>query len=519
MMIKKKLFIRRLVGTLAGVAILYSCASVGRIEGGPLDETPPLFLRSTPTPGALNYNRPRIRIEFDEYIKLDNPGEKVVISPPQVQQPNVRASGKRVLIDLEDTLKPNMTYTIDFSDAIVDNNEGNPLGNFAFTFSTGERIDTLEVSGTVLDASNLEPIKGILVGLHADLADSAFVTRPFDRVARTDSRGRFTIRGIAPGTYHAYALQDVDQNFIFSQKSEMIAFSDDSICPSFDFRTRKDTLWLGADSIAIDTIKEVEYTHFMPDNIVLRAFTEQAVTQYMTKNERLVPWKFSLFFAAPADTLPTLEGMNFDAHDAFIVEKSAKNDTIDYWIKDSLVYNIDTLRMRVTYLASDTLNRLVAQTDTLELAPKTTREKIAKEKADIEAFSYNTTVSAFMIAVNELYEQKCNKREILEPLVILLSPFAPHICEELWEALGHRESIAFASFPEYNEAYTVEDTCTYAVSFNGKTRFTVDLSKSMDKEAVEAEVRADSRTAKYVGTASIVKVIVVPGKIVNIVIK
>ena len=150
---------------------------------------------------------------------------------------------------------------------------------------------------------------------------------------------------------------------------------------------------------------------------------------------------------------------------------------------------------------------------------KTLHKLIAKEKADIEAFSYNTTVSAFMIAVNELYEQECNKREILEPLVILLSPFAPHICEELWEALGHRESIAFASFPEYNEAYTVEDTCTYAVSFNGKTRFTVDLSKSMDKEAVEAEVRADSRTAKYVGTASIVKVIVVPGKIVNIVIK
>ena len=150
---------------------------------------------------------------------------------------------------------------------------------------------------------------------------------------------------------------------------------------------------------------------------------------------------------------------------------------------------------------------------------KTLHKLIAKEKADIEAFSYNTTVSAFMIAVNELYEQKCNKREILEPLVILLSPFAPHICEELWEALGHRESIAFASFPEYNEAYTVEDTCTYAVSFNGKTRFTVDLSKSMDKDAVEAEVRADSRTAKYVGAASIVKVIVVPGKIVNIVIK
>ena len=150
---------------------------------------------------------------------------------------------------------------------------------------------------------------------------------------------------------------------------------------------------------------------------------------------------------------------------------------------------------------------------------KTLHRLIAKEQSDIEAFSYNTAVSAFMIAINELYEQKCNKREILELLVILLSPFAPHICEELWEALGHHESVSFASFPEYIEAYTVEDTCTYAVSFNGKTRFTVDLPKAMSKDEVEANVRANSLTAKYVGDANIVKVIVVPGKIVNIVVK
>ena len=150
---------------------------------------------------------------------------------------------------------------------------------------------------------------------------------------------------------------------------------------------------------------------------------------------------------------------------------------------------------------------------------KTLHKLIGKEKADIEAFSFNTTVSAFMIAVNELYEQKCNKREILEPLIILLSPFAPHICEELWEALGHKESISFASFPEYVEAFTVENTCTYAVSFNGKTRFTVDLPKTMSKEEVEANVRAHALTPKYVGDGTIVKVIVVPGKIVNIVVK
>ncbi|MBR4228403.1 MAG: leucine--tRNA ligase [Bacteroidales bacterium] len=150
---------------------------------------------------------------------------------------------------------------------------------------------------------------------------------------------------------------------------------------------------------------------------------------------------------------------------------------------------------------------------------KALHKLIAKERADIEAFSFNTTISAFMIALNELSALKCSKRGILEPLVILLSPFAPHIAEELWHALGHEGSVTFATFPEYVEAYTVEDSCTYAVSFNGKTRFTVDLPKSAGKDEVEAAVRAMEQTAKYTDGLNIVKVIVVPGKIVNIVVK
>ena len=150
---------------------------------------------------------------------------------------------------------------------------------------------------------------------------------------------------------------------------------------------------------------------------------------------------------------------------------------------------------------------------------KALHKLIGKVQADIEAFSFNTAVSAFMIAVNELNDLKCTKREILEPLVILLSPFAPHIAEELWEALGHKESITYAQFPEYVEAYTIENTCTYAVSFNGKTRFTVDLPLDMSREDVDAHVRGLEQTAKYVADGNIVKVIVVPGKIVNIVVK
>ena len=150
---------------------------------------------------------------------------------------------------------------------------------------------------------------------------------------------------------------------------------------------------------------------------------------------------------------------------------------------------------------------------------KALHKLIGKVRTDIEAFSFNTAVSAFMIAVNELTDLKCSKREVLEQLVILLSPFAPHVAEELWEALGHGESITYAAFPEYIEAYTVENTCTYAVSFNGKTRFTVELPMDMPREEVDAHVRGLEQTAKYVGDGNIVKVIVVPGKIVNIVVK
>ena len=150
---------------------------------------------------------------------------------------------------------------------------------------------------------------------------------------------------------------------------------------------------------------------------------------------------------------------------------------------------------------------------------KALHKLIGKVRADIEAFSFNTAVSAFMIAVNDLTDLKCSKREILEPLTILLSPFAPHIAEELWEALGHKESITYAAFPEYIEAYTVENTCTYAVSFNGKTRFTVELPLDMSREDVDAHVRSLDQTAKYVAGGNILKVIVVPGKIVNIVVK
>ena len=366
---------------LMAVIAAYSCASIGAPDGGPYDEEPPRFVGSTPELHATGNQKSRIELEFDEFIKLEKAAEKVVISPPQMEQPEIKVSGKKVVIELIDSLKDSTTYTVDFSDAIVDNNEGNPMGNFSFSFSTGESIDTLEVSGTVLNAADLEPVKGMLVGLHKNLNDTAFTTLPFDRVSRTDSRGQFIIRGIAPGEYRIFALMDGNQNYLFDSKSERIAFGDSLVIPSWEPAVRQDTLW--QDTLTIDTIHTVHYTRFMPDNLILRVFKEENDRQYLTRSQRDKENHFILTFNAKADSLPGLKGLNFDETDAFIIETTSRNDSICYWIKDSLVYGMDTLEVQLDYLYTDSLNQLVPRTDTIYLANKLTREQ--RERIQKEA--------------------------------------------------------------------------------------------------------------------------------------
>ena len=367
------------------ILILYACASTGTPDGGPYDETPPKFVRATPDPNSTGNTRKKIAIEFDEFIKIENAAEKVIISPPQTEMPEVKASGKRVLVEFFDTLRANTTYTIDFGDAIVDNNESNPMGNFAYAFSTGETIDTMEVSGTVLNAQDLEPIKGIQVGLHKNLNDTAFTKLPFDRISRTDSRGRFSIKGVAPGKYRIYALKDGNQNYLFDSKTEIIAYSDSLIIPSMEPATRQDTTWNAIDTLKIDTVKTVHYTHFMPDDIILRAFKEETTMQYLAKSEREQLNRFSLYFSAKVDTLPTVTGLDFDDKDAFIIEPSLNNDTIRYWIKDTVLCERDTLTLQLDYLYTDTLGNLVPKRDTLYMMNKLSKEKrLAMAKEEME---------------------------------------------------------------------------------------------------------------------------------------
>ena len=352
---------------------------MGSPDGGWYDDTPPYVLGSTPADKSVNVSSRRVNIYFNEYIKLEDAQNKVIVSPPQIEMPEIKAGGKRIIVDLKDSLKQNTTYTIDFSDAISDNNEGNPMGNYTFSFSTGKEIDTLEVSGYVLNAENLEPIKGIQVGLYDNLSDTVFKKEPMIRISRTDSRGRFTVKGVAPGTYRAYALQDADGDFVYNQKSEMIAFNHETFEPSWKPDTRQDTIW--RDSLHIDNILRIPYTHFLPDDITLLAFTVIQDTRYLVKTERQEPNKLGFYFSYGDSLPPVLRGLNFNADSAFVVEPSAKNDTIFYWLRDTTLINQDTLLIATEYrITDDSTGVLINKPDTLELLPKMSYERRMKEK-------------------------------------------------------------------------------------------------------------------------------------------
>lgn len=363
------------LGTI--ITSLVACANMATPEGGELDFDPPKVVKISPAANSTNVSKGKIVFEFDENVTLDRPSENVIITPPQKSFPVIQSVNSKLTVELKDTLLENTTYTIDFTSAIKDNNEGNPLENFAYSFSTGDVVDSLVISGRVLAAENLEPVKGMYVGLHSNLDDTAFTKVKFERISRTSETGEFAIRGVAPGTYRLYALDDTNRDYIYDNPSEAIAFFETLIEPSSMRDARYDTVYVDTTRLLIDTIKRIEYTRFLPDNIVMRSFKSSFQRQYLQKYDR-TPNKLTLMFGAPTE-MPELEPLDFDAEsDWYVLEKTAKNDTLIYWIKDQKLIETDTLTFRITYLRTDSLNQSLPFTDTLRFVDRT-RKKSEKE--------------------------------------------------------------------------------------------------------------------------------------------
>ena len=428
---------KNLLLCLLALLLTAACASIGNPDGGRFDETPPRVVGSSPADGAVNVSKRKVQILFDEYIKLEKASEKVVISPPQIEPANVRADGKRVKVDFYDSLRANTTYTIDFSDAIEDNNEGNPMGQYTFSFSTGDVIDTMQVSGRVLNAADLEPIKGIMVGLYpADSTwnDTLFRTRPFLRVSRTNGEGRFTIKGVKDGAYRVRALEDKDGDFVFSQKNERVAF-DTTVYVTGSFPdVRMDTVW--RDSLWYDSIRVVPYTHYTPDDVLLLAFLEDGQERHLLKTAYPEPTNFTFYFTAPSDSTPRIKGLNFDER-CLVADASLKNDTVTFWVTDTaLIHRQDTLSMILSYMETDTLGQLVVTNDTLDLSPKTTYAKIAAERSkQIEAWEKD----------RERRQKKAKK-----PL-----PYEENPYERTWLEAGFKPSGSLA--PNQNVRYLAKE--------------------------------------------------------------
>ena len=377
---------------LVCLLLIAGCANRGiGPQGGPKDEKPPQVVKESPENGTLNYNGKRVDIVFNEYIQLDDVSKNVLISPPQQHPPEVKAVGKKIMLVFEEPLQDSTTYTIDFGNAIGDFHEKNVLKGYTLSFSTCDVIDSLEVNGYIVNAEDLNPVSGVIIGIHANLDDTAFSKIPFTRVGKTDQNGHFYVKNIREADYRIYGLGDVSRDFIY-QPGEGLAFTDDIIHPYCHTELEGDTVWrdtidivandsLGFDTIAtrvVDTIRYATYTYYEPNDVILWYFNEDKTRHYFQRCFREKAHFFRLQFAAPQDSLPVVRALRpsevdstksdsawVDWMDYALLQHSSGNDTIIYWLTDSLVIKQDTLYMEMTYMKSDSLYNLVAQTDTV----------------------------------------------------------------------------------------------------------------------------------------------------------
>lgn len=372
----------------AGLLLVAACASIGSPSGGPRDEDPPRFVRATPAPGAVGVMPKQVTIEFDEIVNVKDAFTNVVISPTSSQTPRVSSQGRKVIIQLPDSLAANTTYTVDFGNSIEDNNEGNKLEGFSYTFSTGPALDSLRIAGIVLDARTLEPQKQVVVGVHQLTADSVFKTQRLERVAKTDDRGRFIIRGLAPGSYRVYALGDVNNDYRWDNPEELIGFYDTMVSPSTAVTEVQDTIW-DLKTATVDTIIPRSRTRYLPNDLLLPYFAIDYKPQYVVNYSRVDSTQLKVILNARTPLPSRLRMTTPPGYPEFYrLERSAGNDTLTYWLTPNDLVRTDTLPLALTYQIVNSTYQVDAKTDTLQFItqrPRVAKKEKEKKKKDAEA--------------------------------------------------------------------------------------------------------------------------------------
>lgn len=506
-----------LIGVVLGL-LCVSCANRGTgPQGGPRDTIPPMVVKESPMNGSLNFDAKRIEIHFDEYIQLDNVQKNVLISPPQQTPPEVKAIGKNVSVVFNEPLQDSTTYTIGFGAAICDYNEKTPLHDYVYSFSTGDVIDSLSVSGRVYDAANLDPISDVLVGIHSNHADSALGTIPFTRIARANEEGYFTIHNMRLGIYRLYALNDISRDYLY-QPGEALAFADSLVRPYTELREVSDTIWrdtLGIDPATkdtlftrqIDSVVIAEHIFYLPDTLVLWYFTENKQRHYFKGVYREEQHAFTLIFSAPQDSLPTIRALRpsevdslandsswVDWMDYALLQSNATYDTITYWLTDSLAIKQDSIYMEMRYMISDSVYNLIPQTDTVLAVYRRPRmsekawENVQRQKRERKLEMKSNASSKFEIYdtlhIQSPFPLDSLKTELLhlvhveEDTIVTPIPFVIHACDSL------KQRIQLVANLEPAESYmlTIDSAALYDIygKCNDSTSYKLKL-KSLDE--------------------------------------
>ncbi len=371
-----------------------ACANMGAPEGGPFDVQEPKLIKSSPQSGSKGIRPKKITLYFDEPVQLLQQSERIIVSPPQRNTPQIAAIGKNIHIQFEDTLAANTTYAIDFTNSIADYTEQNELEGFTYAFSTGSELDSMQIRGRVIAANDLEPLAAVLVGIHSSDADTAFTKTPFLRATRSGQNGYFTLKHLPKGRYKVFALKDEDADYSYSQLSEGIAYSDDwweSTAPLI-----KQDSSIVADSTAVaEGITHLADSLLRQDSIqltdsirakqepLLRFFVSDKKKQFLKKVSRSTAACIELSLNAAPDTLPKLKllGNKSQKVDEWYLTQRKSPNELKYWITDSLLYNADTLRLELHYHKTDSLDRLQATIDTLKLSKPIAKEPSTSGKS------------------------------------------------------------------------------------------------------------------------------------------
>jgi hypothetical protein len=336
---------------------------MGMPKGGPKDKTPPVIVKSIPDFNQLNFKDNKIRITFNEFISPDEINDKFIVSPPTTKKPIFKTKGKTLIVDLNEKLLPNTTYSLDFKDGITDNNEKNRYKDLRMAFSTGNELDTLRIVGFVRDAFTLEPAQNCYILLYKGTSDTLVSkTRP-DFVGKTNFQGFFAITNLPATSYQVFALSDIDNNLKYTAGIDSIAFLDGFVKPSATFEPLRDTVVTGADTLVV-----LGKTRFYPDPLNFSLFFEKgfdlSLDKYNRTSRRIIDLTFT---GSTADTF-NIEPLNVLPKGSWnLIEKSKHSDTLKVWITDSLVYKRDTLALRLSYLQQDSLGAFYTKKDTIKL--------------------------------------------------------------------------------------------------------------------------------------------------------